>query len=231
MIFTRRRVIVVIIAVSILVFIAGGILFRDFSLLNSQLTVESVRDLVKTGGPAAPFVFILACAATNIFSPLVIMPFWIAGILAFPFPWSLIYIYIANLLGHSLNFLIAKRWGRNLIIKFTGVQGLAKIDDFTNVVGIKMIFLIRLMGGAATDYISYALGLTNIRYSTYIGITALAFIPWMLLNFYLIKGAMEGQTTVLIRNFSLLAVLGYVFTFLLSIIIYRNKKRNSGNGH
>ena len=223
--FTRRQVMIIIAIVSALVFLIGAYAARETLTLNRQLTVDNIRNTVDSCGAWAPIVFVLACAATNIFSPLVIMPFWIAGILAFPFPQSLIYIYVANLLGHSLNFLIAKRWGRDLIVKFTGQKGLEKIDEFTELVGIKTIFLIRLFGGAATDYISYALGLTNLTYPVYLGVTAVAFVPWMFLNFYLIRGGIEGNSAVLVRNFSVLAILGYFFTLLVSVIVYRNKKR------
>ncbi|MBU0708266.1 VTT domain-containing protein [Patescibacteria group bacterium] len=221
----KKTIIITIAILTSILILASLLVWQNIHQINQQLTVENIEDVVEGFGIFAPIFYVLVCASTNVFSPLVITPFWIAGILIFKLPWAFIYIYAANLIGHSFNFLIAKRWGRKLIVKFTGKQSLQKIDEFTEIVGWKMVFLIRLLGGAATDYISYALGLTNISFASYFCITAIAFLPWLIINYWLIKEALQGSVSVLVRNFSILAIASYVFTAILSIIIYRAKKK------
>lgn len=193
------------------------------SQINRSISSEQISQILNRFGPLTPLVFILLCAATNIFSPLAIMPLWIAGIVIFEPPWSFLYLYLANLLGHSLNFIIAKKWGRQIIQRLVGESGLEKVNRFSDLVDIKTIFLIRLLGGGVTDYVSYALGLTSLTFPAYLIISAITFLPWIYLNHYLIQQAIGQQLTIVLRNFGLLALLGYLTTLAA---IYLGRRNN-----
>ncbi|RLC23676.1 MAG: hypothetical protein DRH56_07360 [Deltaproteobacteria bacterium] len=208
----------------LIVFLLIGLTFL-LKIIGQHITVEGIKDLVQKFGIAAPLIYILLTASTNVFSPIAALPFWIAGILIFPSAVAFGCIYSANLLGHSLNFLIAKHWGRTLIAKFVGQKGLAQIDKFTNLAGIKTIFIIRLIGGAATDYVSYALGLTSLKFPTYFLINTIAFLPWAVVNFYFIHQALNSKLAIAARNLTFITLLGYLATIIFSFIIYHLQRK------
>lgn len=218
----KKRVILVPIAIfAVSILIVWGL----FEYINKHVSIDAIQTTISGFGIAAPIFYILLCASTNIFSPLVITPFWIAGILLFPFPSAFVYIYSANLIGHSVNFLIAKKWGRRLVIKLAGEDGLKKIDQFTDLIGWKVVFLVRLLGGAMTDYISYALGFTSLEFVPYFVITAIAFFPWMVINYWMISQAIHSSMGILVRNLSILSLASYVMTSITTYVVYRSKRR------
>ena len=90
------------------------------------------------------------------------------------------------MLSATVNFWIAKKLGRNLVAKLFGKKDMNKIDQFTEDFGVKSLIFLRIYQGHLVDFISYAYGLTSMKFTSYIVITVLAPIPWLLLwQFYI----------------------------------------------
>ena len=151
--------------------------------LGKQISQETIRTFMESTGPWAPAVWMLAHQISYILAPISGFPFLVVGFYLFG-DKTIIYNYIVVISGSSINFLIAKRWGRPIVRKLMGEDSLEKIDKFAKEYGVGALFAARLFLIGLGDYISYAYGLTPIKYSTFISISAVAVIPGYLLWYF-----------------------------------------------
>ena len=200
--------------------LAAGLILLLFvltpHLLQQKLQSQMIQEWVARFGWGAPLVYILLNVATVVIPPLIITPFWLAGILLFPPFSAFLYIYSANLIGHSLNFYLARRWGRPLIIKLTGKRGLKQIDRFTGIRDWRTVLILRFLGSGASDYISYALGLTQLPFLLFFLITAFSSLFWTSISFYLLFYSLQQNLALLLHTISFLVLLSYFLMFVLT---------------
>lgn len=145
-------------------------------LIGKQISQETIQNFVKSYGILAPVIFVILHQISIVFAPVNGFPFLIAGFYLFGKNVA-IYTYLTSIIGYSINFFIAKKWGRPIVEKLAGKESLAKIDKIEKEYGIGTLFFLRLFLIGLGDFISYGYGLTPIKYSTYIAITAVAMIP------------------------------------------------------
>jgi len=166
----------------LLIFIFGAVYF-----LGSKIDYNLIRDYIERAGVRGPVVYILLTLISFVFAPLSGTPLFFAGWVLFG-KYFQIYNFIAAYVGMLINFSIARRWGRERVVKFVGVKNMAQVDKFTENYGEKTLFLLRLSQGYFQDFLSYAFGLTKIKFSSYAFISFLAPVPWLLFwQFYVIK--------------------------------------------
>ena len=172
-------------------FILAGAFFLAFLVFSNRLGAKidqnKVAETVANFGIIAPLVFILLDALSTVFAPISAIPFWIASFYLFSWPLNFVYIYSGSLLGNTLNFWISRTLGRPYLHRFVGKRGVEEIDRFTEIMGIKVLILLRFLGGAITDFLSYAAGLTPIKFSHYFLITSIFNFPLTLTSYYLLK--------------------------------------------
>ncbi|MDD3647648.1 MAG: VTT domain-containing protein [Candidatus Dojkabacteria bacterium] len=194
-------------------------------VLSNNISVETAQKWVSSFGVLSPVILIILCTASTVLSPLVVTLFWIASIKLFGFWPSLIYIAIANIIGHSSNFWIARKWGRPVVRKLVGKKGLREIDSFSQVIGKKVLIFLRIVGGPAADYISYAAGFTSMRFPAFAVITIVFMKPWTIFSFWMTYKAVEAEEiTSTVGYFVTLAILTILITFTISMIFRRGKR-------
>ena len=191
-------------------------------LLGKQIPQETIESFIKDAGPWAPIAYILAHQISYIIAPISGFPFLITGFYLFG-KTSVIYTYLVIIIGSTINFWIARKWGRPFVARFAGQDSLEKIDKLAKEYGIVTLIALRLLQGGVGDFVSYAYGLTPMKFSTYITITALATIPGSILWYYVVSktNSLEQaiSASVLLAFFSLLIFLTGNF------LIRRYKKR------
>lgn len=166
------------IALVLVLIISFGLYF-----LGKHISEDSIQRFVESTGPWAPIVYILSHQISYVFAPISGIPFLIAGFYLFG-KNVVIYIYISSLLASVINFSIAKRWGRPIVAKFAGKDSLAKIDKLAKEYGLPTLIALRLFLGSLGDFVSYAYGLTPMRFTTYVVTSALATIPGTVLWYF-----------------------------------------------
>lgn len=175
-----------------------------------QIPEGIIESFVQNAGPWGPIAYILAHQVSYVIAPISGFPFLIAGFYLFG-KTVIIYSYFVAIIGASLNFWIAKRWGRPLVSKFAGKGALKKIDQLSKEYGIITLIALRMLQGSVGDYISYAYGLTPMKFSTYILTTALAIIPGTTLWYYVVsKTDSVEQSLVVTLLFAFFSVLIFV---------------------
>jgi uncharacterized membrane protein YdjX (TVP38/TMEM64 family) len=174
--------------------------------------IDSIRETLVAAGLWAPAIYIAVRVSTIVIAPLRIpgLEMW-AGVL-FGTWLGTAYSVVADLIGGSANFWIARILGQPVVAKFAGPLGLDRLDGFYHQVGGWRGLLFARLVLPGYDYVSYAAGLTPLRYSAYAIITALGGIPRTYLSVAL--------GTVLIQDVSLFVAYQVALGALYALAIF-----------
>lgn len=194
------------------------------SLTRNLQVDQFTQNLVIFG----PLFLTLGIALGGIIVPLTSLPFLLAGLTLYGFWPTFLFFYLGNtVLAPIVDFWIARKWGRPAVVKLAGKKTLIQIDQIANFVGVKALFILRIFGGILFDSISYAIGLTNMDFKTYLILTTVLPIPGMFASLYLINKGLVSNPIYL----AVIVVWGYSAGALTSWWIYReNQKINKSLG-
>ena len=153
-------------------------------LLYAQKAIglERIRQVVSGAGVWGPVIFVFLVLLTHVFAPIQGSPVVILGFGLFG-KWAVIYLYLATVVSSIANFWIARKLGREVVMKLVGKGAMAKVDHIAVHEGAKMLIIMRFFQGWITDYISYAAGFTSIKFATYYLISLVVPLPWTVLMF------------------------------------------------
>lgn len=188
-------------------------------------SAAEIKIFIRSLGFLGPFIFIILNIATIIFSPLTSFPLWIASLSLYGYFPTVIYVIISNSGGSVINFYLARRFGRPLVEKLAGKDLIKKIDEFAEIAGYDTLFVARLFGGATNDYISYAAGLTSMRFKPYFLISLFINIPSIFINLLLLRKAIA-------LNPFFIALFGawiYILAVIFPLFIFKMKKNQAKN--
>lgn len=186
-------------------------------ILSRSVPEESIRTFLIRLGLVAPVIFIFLKLVALVVAPLSGTPLLFAGFYAFG-PKVVFLTAIATFVSYIINFWIARRWGRDLVGKFVGAKNLAKVDKLTKNYGLWMLLALRIFEGSVSDFVSYASGLTLMRFSSYMIISTLALIPGTIL-WYLIS--LKVTTPLAFTTLSLVLTLSFSIIFILVSILFK----------
>ena len=163
-------------------------LIFKYKVFFKYINIRSLRKYILSFGPLAPLALLLIYSL----KPLVVV-----------FPAVLLTVIAGNIFGPikgfsltmagvffsaTLAFYLSKSLGKSFVDKITRGK-LLKLDDNIETYGFKIIFLMRLSTLFPIDPLSYASGLTKMKYTDFIFGTLLGLAPEMLAYSYL------GQST------------------------------------
>ena len=165
------RISVKTIVVAALSFVAVTVLI---TLAIEAIGVEQLRAAVESAGPYAPLVYILVRALTYVVAPLSSGPLGFAAGVMFGLWPGLALTLLAEVVGGSANFWIARRLGRPVVERLVGGrEGMGRVERFYRQASSPwMLAYARLFFFSIYDFISYAAGLTQIKYRHYLLVTA-----------------------------------------------------------
>jgi uncharacterized membrane protein YdjX (TVP38/TMEM64 family) len=78
--------------------------------------------------------------------------------------WGALYSMIGVILGNALALLIARRWGRPIVVRLVERDALARVDDLTQCLGLPVLLLIYIIPFLPGDSITLIAGLTAIPF-------------------------------------------------------------------
>ncbi len=131
-------------------------------VLIELIGVERIQALIQRAGPLAPLAYMGLKIVTFVFAPLSSGPIQMsAGILFGLWP-GLLYTLLGEVLGGSISFVIARRLGRPVVVRFVGADGLKRVDVLVHDLGgWKALVYARLFLFSIYDFVSYAAGFTT----------------------------------------------------------------------
>ncbi|CEO32540.1 MAG: TVP38/TMEM64 family protein [Paraclostridium sordellii] len=227
---TKRNLIKVIIVIAVisLYFFIPSIkenVNQAVSILNN-LDVDMLKKYILSFGMWAPTVSFILMIFQSVIAPIpaFIITFANAGL----FGWinGAILSWTSSMVGATLCFYIARFLGRDVVIKLTSNEGLNKVDKFFGKYGNYAILIARLLPFISFDIVSYAAGLTSMKFSAFFIATGIGQLPATIIYSY-IGGVLTGTTKTLVT--------GLLFIFALSAIIAllksmkKDKKINKRN--
>ena len=221
------KVIIVIAVISLYFFIPSlkENVNQAVSILNN-LDVDMLKKYILSFGMWAPTVSFILMILQSVIAPIpaFIITFANAGL----FGWinGAILSWTSSMVGATLCFYIARFLGRDVVIKLTSNEGLNKVDKFFGKYGNYAILIARLLPFISFDIVSYAAGLTSMKFSAFFIATGIGQLPATIIYSY-IGGVLTGNTKTLVT--------GLLFIFALSAIIAllksmkKDKKINKRN--
>ncbi len=161
-------------------------------LLYPQLVYDILIWVIgsfQAGGLSLLFgMMIIQAIAIPIPSELVL----IAGGLAFGFPFGWLVGALGSIVAALLGFLISRKGGRSLAIRFVGEKGIRFADNWFNRWGVWAVLLGRFAPFIPFDAISYSAGLTTMKLKNFMVPTIIGTLPRTL--FYTSFGSFFGVT-------------------------------------
>lgn len=154
-----------------------------FFLAIQAVGPERLQDVVASAGPLAPVAYVLLKAATLVVTPLSGTPLRLVAGALFGFWEGVALSVFAGVLGGSINFWIARRFGRTVVSRLLGAGTLARVDPMLDrLANWKALALARVVLAPLWDVLSYGVGLTRLRYRTYVSVAFFGdLIPTMIL--------------------------------------------------
>jgi len=137
-----------------------------------------MRSWIEHAGAWAPLVYVGLKASTYVIAPLSGTPVKLAGGVLFGFWEGAALSLTGDALGASLNFWIARLFRDRGITRFAGRKAIKQIDELTeHVGGWRALLAARLVLSSLYDFISYAAGISSLRFREFFLVTVLAGIP------------------------------------------------------
>lgn len=186
------------------------------------VNVDAARGYILGFGIWAPVVSFLLMVLQSIAAPLpaFIITFANAGL----FGWvkGAILSWSSAMAGAALCFYIAKFLGRNAVEKLTSRTALEKIDEFFKRYGKHAILIARLLPFMSFDIVSYAAGLTSMKFWPFFIATGIGQLPATIIYSY-IGGMLTGTAKTFVTG---LLMLFAVSALVVLIKTVWNDKKN-----
>ena len=150
-----------------IIFVSVFYLAMVFALQNIGL--DNAQLFIKQTGVWAPIVFIALCAVSLILAPLSGSSLFVVGGTLFGKHNAFLLSYIASIIGCSANFWISRKFGRKVAQRFIGKTNFDELDKFINrLKNRRSILYMILTMPLSQDIVSYAIGLTKIKYTYFL---------------------------------------------------------------
>ncbi len=165
--------------------IAVGIVAVVYFVLKSYGVTDNIRlenvpkikTWVASFGATAPLVYIGLYLVSTVFflpgTPVTVLSGFVFGPL-----WGVLYASIASIISVSAAFLIARYVARDLVENWVkGNAQFQRIDEQVEEQGWRIVMLTRLVPIFPFNLQNYAYGLTSIRFTTYVIVSAIFMLP------------------------------------------------------
>jgi uncharacterized membrane protein YdjX (TVP38/TMEM64 family) len=182
--------------------------------------IAVLRDYILSFGIWAPIASCFLMVLQALVAPVPSFLITFANGLAFGVLWGWLLSLFGHVLAAAVCFWISRSLGRAPVEVLVGKTGLESADRWFARWGMYAVFVGRLVPGIAFDVISYAAGLTRMKFRNFIAATTLGIFPQTLLYSYLGRQAPEYVALFLVT--SGLVVAGVV---AVAIIRYRRERR------
>jgi uncharacterized membrane protein YdjX (TVP38/TMEM64 family) len=182
--------------------------------------IAGLRDYILSFGLWAPVASCFLMVLQALVAPVPSFLITFANGLAFGVFWGWMLSLFGHVLAAAVCFGISRSLGRVPVEVLVGRTGLHSADRWFARWGVYAVFVGRLIPGVAFDVISYAAGLTQMRFRNFIFATTLGIFPQTLLYSYLGQRAPEYVGLFLVT--SGLVVAGVV---AVAVVRYRSERR------
>ncbi|MEG1416432.1 MAG: TVP38/TMEM64 family protein [Clostridium sp.] len=183
--------------------------------IMQNVDVELVRGYILGFGVWAPIVSFILMILQSVVAPLPAFIITFANAAIFGWVYGAILSWSSAMAGAALCFFIARLLGRDVVEKLTSKNAVKKADDFFKDYGTYAVLIARLLPFISFDIVSYAAGLTGMRFWSFFIATGIGQLPATLIYSY-IGGMLTGTTKTVVT--------GLLILFAVSTLIILIKK-------
>ena len=178
--------------------------------------VPKIKTWVTSFGRIAPLIYIGLYLVSTVFflpgTPVTVLAGFIFGPL-----WGVFYASVASIISVSVAFLIARYVARDLVESWVKDNAqFRKIDEQVEEQGWRILMFTRLVPIFPFNLQNYAYGLTSIRFSTFVLVSAIFMLPGTAV-FVQFGGAFVSGEGDILKTLLYLGIAG-VFLLLLSLL-------------
>nr|WP_195940478.1 TVP38/TMEM64 family protein [Romboutsia sp. 1001713B170131_170501_G6] len=181
----------------------------------SMLNIDAIKEYILSFGILAPIISFLLMILQSVAAPLPAFLITFANAALFGWVKGAILSWTSSMAGAALCFYIARFLGRDVVIKFTSKYALDNIDNFFDKYGKHTILIVRLLPFISFDLVSYAAGLTSMKFSSFFIATGIGQLPATIIYSY-VGDMLTGSLKFVVK--------GIMILFALSILGYMLKK-------
>ena len=215
----KRRVILSVVKISMLVLIVVGIplylWFFHGDWIKSFENIDDVVAFLEKYETQSIFVYIGLQIVQIVISIIPGQVFQMAAGYIYGFWPALLFAMTGALLGTTLSFMLAKALGRDFLHIFFGEEKMSYyIERLNSKKMYAIVFFLYLIPGIPKDMVSYAAGVSEIKFKPFIIISALGRLPGMI-------GCLLMGDMMMEENYTGAVIIGVfaVITFALCIIL------------
>lgn len=172
---------------------------------------EEIRTYLNQFGAWAPVVSVLLMVLQAVFAPIPASVVQLSnGVVFGVIPGAMLNV-IGQLLGATLAFSIARFLGQSAAERLSGrIDEHGFIERWLEHWGAKALFLVRILPGMPSDFVSYLMGLTQMSFRTFFIVSMLGYIPQSLAYAWLGDAATEYFWWIIAAGFGLSGIIGLV---------------------
>lgn len=199
---------------------------NNFVSKLGSLNLESVIELIRSYGAYAAVISFFLMILQSILAPIPALLITLSNAAVFGWWKGALLSFWSAMAGAALCFYIARTLGRDTVEKIVTKSGLDNIDKFFERYGKNSILICRLLPFVSFDIVSYAAGLTPIKFWDFFIATGLGQLPATIVYSYL--GNLAGSTkTIFISIVCVVALSALVY--MIGKIYNDKKKANKSN--
>lgn len=213
---------------------AGAVLIYFFnpavnSFVNSVFEMFAsgdfavVRDFISKYGTYAMIVSACLMIFQSVIAPLPAFLITFANANLFGWWQGAILSWSSSMAGAALCFYIARILGRDITEKLTSKAGLGQIDEFFEKYGKHSIIIARLLPFISFDIVSYAAGLTSMKFWPFFIATGIGQLPATIIYSY-VGGMLTGGAKLFVTALMILFALSVLVILLRQIYFSKHKK-------
>jgi len=199
----------------VLVIIIFGFVF--YQLDAHFKNPEDVQDYVNSFGYLGPIVIITLIILEVIIAPLPGVVIALGSGAAFGWLKGALYGYIGNIIGTIIAFMLSRHFGRPLAKRLIKGKKLDYYDKFFREKGVYGLWVAYMLPIFPTDIISFVTGLSNIKFTKFLKIILIGYIPNMLiLTFFgdrILRVGFSLNTIVIGSVLGIIFLIAIIWTF------------------
>jgi uncharacterized membrane protein YdjX (TVP38/TMEM64 family) len=143
----------------------------------ASLDIEALKAYILSFGPWAAVVSFALMVLQSLAAPLPAFLITFANAALFGWVRGAILSWTSAMAGASLCFGIARLYGREVVVKFTGTKAIQATDQFFEKYGTNSVLIARLLPFMPFDIVSYAAGLTPMKFWPFFLATGIGQLP------------------------------------------------------
>lgn len=181
-----------------------------------------VRDFISEYGAYAMLVSAGLMILQSVLAPLPAFLITFANANLFGWWQGAILSWSSAMAGAALCYYIARILGRDVVEKLASKAGLKQIDDFFEKYGKHSILIARLLPFISFDIVSYAAGLTSMKFWPFFIATGIGQLPATMIYSY-VGGMLSGGARLFVTGLLILFALSVLVVLMRQIFTARKR--------